>query len=455
MVWVVTKSKLFRDPVHGYIEVNDCALEIIDSPFFQRLRRIKQLSFTSLVYHGAEHTRFGHSLGVYHLANRVLRMLLSDEEDKNLQEEFCLAALLHDIGHHPFSHSFESVLNMYSNSEVKYSHEEYTEKIIEKTEIGQIIEDHGFSKSNVKLLLKGHYAEKYDLQYLNTLLSSELDIDRLDYLLRDSYYCGIPYGKIDLERLFYNIKSQEDKIVVTEKGLSSVEMYVLSRFYMYTQVYTHKTTRAFDLMLQKIFTKEILDEINYPKPTNNEISKMLDFDDYWLISKLKELTKKEDFPFNNLASGILNRKPIKCVIEKITLTSRDTQAQHPDYTRIDDLRAPSEYQRLANIAGISEDWIFFDIPWPELPFSYHPYYSPGGETEEKSEILVEMRSGEIKDIALLESSIAYYISRVQANVIRIYTLEKYREKLGQTLEKVCPKIGHLIWKDKWETLGLI
>lgn len=193
--------KILRDPVHGYIELSETAEKIIDYPYFQRLRRVKQLSFSHLVFHGAEHSRFGHSLGVYHLA-KIITGLLIGEEDEDIREEFCLAALLHDIGHHPFSHSFEQVLKSSFENRDEFDHEEYSMKIIKDTEIGEIIEDQGYSKENVVQLLRGSYIEKAHLQYLNHLLSSEFDIDRLDYLIRDSQYCGVTYGVVDLDRLF-------------------------------------------------------------------------------------------------------------------------------------------------------------------------------------------------------------------------------------------------------------
>lgn len=256
-------KKYFRDPIHGFIEVSGCALNIVNCPYFQRLRRIKQVAFTGYAYHGAEHSRFGHSLGTYHLAKQLSDRLLPDEKD--VGEEFCLAALLHDVGHHPFSHAFESVLVSNQDSgNVDYKHENYTKAIIENTVVGEHIDNAGLDKINVINLIDGQYLEKADLSYLNNLISSELDVDRLDYLPRDAFYCGVPYGKLDLDRIILSLEPENGEIIVGQKGIQSIEMYVLARFFMYTQVYLHHTTRAFDIMLKNIFSKDLLNEMNYP-----------------------------------------------------------------------------------------------------------------------------------------------------------------------------------------------
>ena len=221
---VYDKFKFFRDPIHGYIDVDKRYLKIIDSPFFQRLRRIKQLAFTHLVYHGAEHSRFGHSLGTYHLASVIANRIpgLVNEE---MRDNFRLAALLHDVGHPPCSHAFESVLeDFYTNS----AHEDYTEAVIMHSEIGDYINDIGGDKKTIVKLIKGQFIDKPNFAYLNDLLSSELDLDRMDFLLRDSYYCGVPYGKYDIDRLLISLKLHENEIVVQEKGRHAVESFILS-----------------------------------------------------------------------------------------------------------------------------------------------------------------------------------------------------------------------------------
>jgi len=448
---LVVDRKVFRDPIHNYIEVSGCALEVIEDPLFQRLRSIRQLSFTQCVYHGAEHSRFGHSLGVYHLANRITDLLIPDE-DREIREEFCLAALLHDVGHHPFSHSFEAVLNnVYGDLGIDFDHEQFTMKIINETSIADCISRNGLSKDHVIQLIQGSYTEKAELQFLNQLISSELDLDRLDYLLRDSYYCGVPYGKIDLERLIMSLEPDGDLLTISQKGINSIEMYVLSRFYMYTQVYTHHTARAFDLLLQKIFNREIIESTGYHK-IKEDINTLLKFDDHWLNMLIKDLASDKEFEYHELAERILYRNPIKCVIEKTALMDRLDRKVDPEYTTISDLRY--ELGTISERTGINNNFIFFDEPWANLPYGFQPYVptevSPEKplEVEEKKPIIIRTGRGLI-DIAQEPNSIAHHISRVSAQVIRIYTLDNYRELLGNTLGEMRPIIDHLVWKDKF------
>lgn len=406
-------EKYFRDPIHGYIEVSPCALDIVNSPFFQRLRRIKQLSFTNLVYHGAEHTRFGHSLGVYHLAKKLSDTLLKDEE-KQIKEEFCLAALLHDVGHHPYSHSFESVLKT-NFPGLEYGHENFTKEIINSL-MGDYIEHWGLNKIHVIQLIDGSFTEIPYLSYLNDLISSELDLDRLDYLIRDSYYCGVPYGQIDLDRLLLSLKPVDGEIIISEKGRQSIEMYILSRFYMYTQVYLHHTARAFDLMLKRIFSKDIMKELNYPKSTKNDIIRIIDFDDIWLYKQIKIISENKN-QRSIIAKKLLNRDPIRCVIEKVAFVDAQTQATDPEYSKIQSIY--NNIDVIAKEAEMNKEDIYIDEPWTDLPLEnrYHPYTST---TEEIGIKPIKVYSkGRIIDIAMDSSSITYYIAKYLAQIIRI------------------------------------
>jgi len=443
--------KRFRDPIHGLFEVSNCALDIIDTTYFQRLRRVRQLAFSNLVYHGAEHSRYGHCIGVYYLAERFAKHLLPEGKPL-IKEEFCLAGLLHDIGHHPYSHAFESVLRAtYEDDEDTYHHESITTKILESTEIADIIEAHGFSVENVSNLIKGQYTEEPDFQFLNALISSELDIDRLDYLVRDSYYCGVPYGHIDIDRLIFAIESIDNRIIISSKGLQSAEMYVLARFYMYTSVYFHKTTRAFDIMLGSVFNKDILDEkISQIDVTDPDQFKH--YDDQWLFDLLRYISTDGEGVSKELAQMIINRDPIRCIIEKYSLTDRSSENKDPDYVRLDTMST-----RLGDVAakaGVNEDYIFYDEPLSNLPMTnrYSPYFSAnsadGGEGAPQDRlILVNTREGPC-DIARLPYSIANGISKQEAHVFRYYTLNSYRKKMCDAIRDLWPEVEHLLWYDK-------
>lgn len=434
-------KKYFRDPIHAFIEVSGPALEIVNCPYFQRLRRIKQLSFTNLVYHGAEHSRFGHSLGAYHLASRLADRLLPETE-RTIKQEFSLAALLHDIGHHPLSHAFESALTSNQDAnELGYKHENYTESIIKNTEVGDYIENSGLSKANVIDLINGHYMEKPEFAYLNDLVSSELDVDRLDYLQRDSFYCGVPYGKLDLDRIILSLESENDEIIVGEKGIHSVEMYILARFFMYTQVYLHHTSRAFVLMLSKIFSKDVLDSINYPEPQKGQIERIVGFDDFWLRHQLAKLSGSDDDLQKTLAIGLLARDPIRWVMQKQAFADAQTLSTDPDYAKIENLE--NDKKDIAKLAEIEPESLYFDTPWKDIPFENR--YRPYSMRQDQPAIKVCYR-GEISDIAMTPSSLAFYLAKYMAQVIRIYTLKEHRKAVAEALAHKYPDLKQYLWR---------
>ena len=244
-----------RDPIHGFIALSDTEVAIVDTPVYQRLRRIKQLALASLVYPGALHTRFEHSLGVAHLAGRLSDRLLVDEdpETKLLVRQ---AALLHDIGHGPFSHVSESVLELcYDRSRIRLGpkgkiHEQLTHSLISTSpELSRLISDR--NREAVVGLLSGRQASGL----MKDIVSGPLDADKLDYLLRDSYYCGVKYGVFDIDRLLATLvsfRSGSDRcLAVAGGGMHSLEQFVLAKYYMTTQVYRHRVRLITDAMITR------------------------------------------------------------------------------------------------------------------------------------------------------------------------------------------------------------
>jgi len=226
--------KVIRDSIHGDIFLTELEMEVIDTPQFQRLRRLKQLGTTYMVYPSANHTRFEHSLGALHLAGRIGdRLELSKEEGLRLR----MAALLHDIGHGPLSHTSEELLERYLGK----SHEKATEGIICGSVIAEVLEDKGISPDDIVEILSGR-------NHLHKLISSDFDVDRMDYLVRDAHHTGVAYGIIDLDRLINTLEIMEDEIVITERGLRAVEALLVARFLMIPTVYLHHTSRIVDSM---------------------------------------------------------------------------------------------------------------------------------------------------------------------------------------------------------------
>ena len=222
--------KFIRDSLNGNLQLNEFEVKLIDTPQIQRLRRIKQLGFTYLVYPGANHTRFEHSIGTMYFASRLAYSLnLSADEREMLR----VSSILHDAGHGPFSHVSESVLEK--------SHEELTSKLIMQSELSEILSEK-FDPNDIIKLISGEGK-------LGPIISGDLDVDRMDYLLRDSYYTGVAYGVIDVERLIHNMKL-EDHLILKAKGVQAAESMLLARYFMYPSVYQHHTTRIINAMFR-------------------------------------------------------------------------------------------------------------------------------------------------------------------------------------------------------------
>ncbi|HEY8498866.1 MAG TPA: HD domain-containing protein, partial [Limnochordales bacterium] len=241
-------EKIFRDPVHDFITVRDPLLvRLIDTPELQRLRRLRQLGTAAGTYHGAEHSRFGHSLGAMHVMGKVLARLRQSSSvviDDELERLARAAALLHDIGHGPLSHGLERILTPSKD------HEHWTFAILSgATQVRAVLEEHapGFAEAVLRVLRGDLPPER---RWLHHLVASQLDVDRMDYLLRDALYTGAEYGRFDLERLINTLMLVDGQVVFSYKGIPNAEEYVLARHYMYWQVYFHKTTRAQDLVLR-------------------------------------------------------------------------------------------------------------------------------------------------------------------------------------------------------------
>lgn len=243
------ETKVFRDPIHGYIRIyHQTIWQMINTKEMQRLRRIHQLGGTHQVYQTAEHSRFTHSLGVYEVVRRMLELEAFD----GLLEDYdrltvLLSALLHDVGHGPFSHCFENVFS-------GHSHEWYTCQIIldQSTEVHQVM-----AKMDPKLPedVASVIAKTHPNALLVQMISSQIDGDRMDYLLRDSYFSGTAYGRFDLERILRTLRVHEGKIVFKESGIQAVENYILARYHMYWQVYYHPVTRSYEQLLGTIFAR--------------------------------------------------------------------------------------------------------------------------------------------------------------------------------------------------------
>lgn len=241
-----------RDPIYGFITPNEIEFKIINTNLFQRLRRIKQLAMAYLVYPGANHTRFDHSIGVYHIASLMANKLLPEKENEK-KRIIRFAALLHDIGHGPFSHVSEDILDRYSdstnNANKEKIHEKITAELIENNEELKRLISQEDRKSIIGLLS----GKNVDITLMKDIVSGPLDADKMDYLLRDSYFCGVKYGVFDLHRMLNTLTSYPEDydrhIAINYDGINSLEQFVLAKYYMTTQVYRHKVRLVSDAMI--------------------------------------------------------------------------------------------------------------------------------------------------------------------------------------------------------------
>lgn len=318
----VNKLKIFNDPIYGFITIpNSLIFDLIEHRYFQRLRRITQMGMSYLVYPGAHHTRFHHAIGCMHLMQKAVNVLrfkgvaISEEEENALY----IAILLHDIGHGPFSHAMEhSIVN-------GVSHEDISMLFME-----QLNKEFNSSLTLAIGIFKGNYSRKFLCQ----LISGQLDMDRSDYLKRDSFYTGVAEGNINSERLITMLNVVDDVLVVEEKGIYSVEKFLVARRFMYWQVYLHKTSLAAEQLLMRVLSraKELTNKgvhLQASEPLQyflkNEIS-LDDFnkdtleafsrlDDYDIVSAMKTWQFHEDFVLRNLCEMIINRDLLKVKIK--------------------------------------------------------------------------------------------------------------------------------------------
>ena len=319
MVMRMTKleEKVFRDPVYGYVHVYDQLIwDLIQTKEVQRLRRIKQLGGTYMVFHTAEHSRFSHSLGVYEMARKIIRALMHRGTILSEDERLLVlsAALLHDLGHGPFSHSFESVFSV--------RHELFTERIImENTEVNRVLEAYqkGFATKVRDVINK-----TYPNPLIISIISSQLDADRLDYLLRDAYFTGAPYGEIDVERILRTMRVVNNKIVYKVSGMHAIEDYLMSRYQMYWQVYLHSTGRSFDLVIQNMLRRVrelIFSGYEFKRPLEAlkdlfleeepSVETYLKFDDSTISYYASLFTDEEDEILRDFADRFINRRLLK------------------------------------------------------------------------------------------------------------------------------------------------
>ena len=428
--------KVFRDPVHNLIAFEDTPcdrllLDLINTREMQRLRRVKQMGVSELVFPGADHSRFAHSLGVLHTAGLFLEQLERHGTGPlpEGQRAFVLcAALLHDAGHGPFSHVFEQVTGQ--------RHEGYTRLIIqdEETEVHQRLRAFDRAMPEQLALFFDEDADEAALPavpgYLARIVAGQLDADRCDYLLRDSHATGTNYGRFDLAWMLAQLRPDpaHKRFYLTRKGLAAAETYLFARYHMYRTVYFHKTSRAAEVMLKLLFRRcgETIgadrDEVGIPGAIKSafggqmSLTSYLETDDHTVTELMKACCRSRDRVLSSLASGLLHRRLYKCV-DVSGLVAEGRLAQ---------IRAFSERMRaLVAGRGLDADYCFVEDTASDTPYSP---YAPDPEKPAR-QIFVEGEGGRVVEISQQSEALAHL--RKTYTVMRYYFPASLREEAAK------------------------
>ena len=412
-----------RDPVHGYIYANELECKIIDSPVFQRLRGIRQLASAHLTYPGALHTRFEHCIGSMYLAKRASNHLRSQEIiNEDMSNELSIAALLHDIGHGPFSHLFEEVLH-----EKGMTHENITDRIIKETEIADIISSYGINVKKFSNLCVG--TSKNHPRFMNDIIAGFLSVDSMDYLLRDSYFSGVEYGKVDVHRIIDAYEIAGKKLAINKDSLYALESLMLARYEMFRAVYFHKSVRASAVMI--IRAMNLADnELHFTDLDN--LSGFLELGDEKVLYNISNVNSvnEETKLAKKLAIDYTNRKMLKLVFEKIVL-GRDKFS-----TKIFAQKKFRENltEEISDKSKVPKSHIFIDVS----SATSVPTTSTKESFNEITVLLDKSRKKEFEvtkatELPLMNAILGYM------NIIRIYTTNKYKKKLEIVVKEIFEK----------------
>ncbi len=387
--------KSVKDPIHGYIELTHLELEIADTLALQRLRRIKQLPGSEYVYPGAMNTRFEHSLGVMHLAGLMGERISEQSGDYDIVRVLRVSGLLHDIGHGPFSHSFEPILR----ESLGMSHEEMSVHLIERTEISDILGKWGIEVSEVADLIKGTHPRRS----LSRIINSSVDADKMDYTVRDSYHTGAGYS-VDIHRIALNSLEVGGDLVINARALEAVESLLMARLLSFRTVYYHKTSRAVQLMLETAMLS-VLDRLDLTRCLKDPET-FLYLDDYTMWEILKEDERSRE-----LMDRLMKRYILKLAIEwyDTSLTGKE----------VHELRSS-----IARRAGLREEDIVVD--------------SPRIEFIKSTELPLLWRDGTLVD-PIEASPVLSRLRNLLPRMVRVYTWPPYRDEVRRILKGRHPR----------------
>lgn len=403
-----------KDPIHGYVRINPVERTIVDTRPVQRLRRLRQLAGSEYVYPAANHTRFEHVIGAMHLAGE-LSEALPVNMDSHDREQMRLATLVHDIGHGPFSHVFEPLMVRHLNK----THEDLVPWLVNETELAEKLDEAGFSPKKIGLLAVGRLRDKRR-PYLDQIISSSVDVDKMDFLVRDSFHTGAGYGAIDVHRLLYTMDVMNGNLAVDGRAVATLESFLLARLESFRTIYFHRASRAVQIMIVQALeaAKDDLALLRFDKPDD-----YLKLDDYKVWTDLKQSKKSR-----RIMQDIEDRRLLKCAYEKTVFAPEELVS---NIMIKDSVRRDIEAE-ISKKARISADDVIIDAPTlPSVP--YH------NAVEIQPLDIPVFRWGPMgkKEIVQL-SDVSRIIGVLRAfmNLVRVYTKDQYRAKVESASRQI-------------------
>ncbi|UCE95147.1 MAG: HD domain-containing protein [Candidatus Bathyarchaeota archaeon] len=411
-----------KDPVYGYVYITKTEKDIIDSFPMQRLHRLRQLAGAEYVYPGANHTRFEHSIGTMYLAQRLtenfnLTQHLSKEEIQMIHS----AALLHDVGHGPFSHVFEYLLEKYLNK----THEEMTVWVIRKSELGDILERAGYDVEALAKLAVGSLQRK-GKAFMDQIIQSAVDVDKLDFIVRDTHHTGAEYGNVDIFRLIHMLDVLDENLAVDLGALSALESFILARIESFKSIYFHRVSRATQIMLAMAMERA-KDELGLVSFESTE--EYLALNDYtvWTMLKLCEKSR-------SLMENLERRRLLKCAYDQ-TFHVKDKTVSKLFST--EEIRSEMR-DKIAEKAGVELESVVIDVPTlPSVPYRHSNLMEP-------MEIPIFYKTKDGKRISQRLSEVSRIFEALKGfiNVVRVYTEEKHRAEVAKAAEKVLGELPY-------------
>lgn len=418
-----------RDPVHGYISITEVEKAIIDLPVFQRLRRIRQLAGAHLTYPGAQHSRFEHSLGTLHLSGAAVNVLAQKTPlTEDGAQEVRLAALLHDIGHGPFSHVIEEVMV----EKRGLTHEDVSKRVIKESEVSDVLRRYGFDAEVMSEFSLG--LSPVRPKFLNEVVGGGIGVDIMDYLLRDSYFTGVEYGKVDVHRIINSFEVVQEHLALDQDALYAFEALMVARYEMFKAVYFHRTVRAAELMLIRAFT--LVDDYLQLTDTN-DLTRYLSQSDETLLEEIIKIDpqgRSDLKKAKELALAYRNRSLVKCVFEKLIHRKDQLMERLFSQKSIRDEIA----SKIAGEANVPSDDVYIDVPTtPSVPYT--------SDRKALTSIILATRTQSgltHQDVRLDQLPLVGAISGF-FDILRVYTSHPARLRVQEAAERFFGKEGYV------------